>query len=159
MVNDIRLQRLTEVIRQRVSRAILQEMKDPRIGFITVTQVKLAKDLTSAVIFWSIIGSDGDRSKAAHALEDARGFLQSAVAKEMGTRVTPRLSMRYDPSLVKAQKVYDLLAKLRRERGESVLDQDPKAPAGTVDPAEGVPFDDSFEDEDSGVDGEGGEEE
>ncbi|MCK6480300.1 MAG: 30S ribosome-binding factor RbfA [Planctomycetaceae bacterium] len=158
MVNDIRLRRLTEVIRQRVSRAILQELKDPRLGFITVTQVKLAKDLTSAVIFWSIIGTEGDRSKTAHALDDARGYLQSAVAKEMGTRVTPRLTMRYDPSLAKAQKVYDLLAKLRRERGESVLDQDPKAPAGTVDPAGGIPFDDSFEDEGGGGEGDDGEE-
>ena len=122
MVNDIRLKRLTQVVKQRVSRAILTELKDPRLGFLTVTRVKLSRDLTSAIVFWSIIGTDGDRSKTAHALEDATGYLQSAVARAMGTRVTPRLSMKYDPSLAKAQKVYDLLAQLRRERGESLLD-------------------------------------
>lgn len=155
MVNDIRLRRLTEVVKQRVSTAILQEMKDPRIGFLTVTQVKLSTDLSSAVVLWSIIGSAGDRSKAAHALDDARGYLQSAVAKVMGTRVTPRLTFHYDPSLAKAQKVYDILAKLRRERGESVLDEDPKA--NTVDPAEGVAFDDSFEEDAGDGDADDGE--
>lgn len=137
MVNDIRLKRLTEVVKQRVSVAMLQELKDPRIGFITVTGVKLAKDLTSAVVLWSIIGSDGDRSKTAHALEDARGFLQSEVAKVMGTRVTPRLTFHYDPSLAKAQKVFEILARLKEERGD-----EPPDPAAPPEPS----LDDSFED-------------
>jgi len=122
MVHEIRLKRLTEIVRQRASRAILYEMKDPRVGFITVTRVTLAKDLTNAVVFWSILGTDGDRSKTAHALEDAKGFVQSAVAGAMGTRQTPRLTFRYDPSFERAQKVHETLIRLRRERGEEVED-------------------------------------
>ena len=116
MVNDIRLLRLGEVVRQRATKAILYELKDPRLGFLTITRVKLAKDLTQCVIFWSIVGTPGEKSKTAHALEDARGFVQSAVAKEMGTRVTPRLTFKHDPSLEKAQKVFEILATLRKER-------------------------------------------
>jgi ribosome-binding factor A len=126
MVNDIRLKRLSEVVKQRASRAILYELKDPRLGFITVTQVKLASDLTQCVIYWSVIGTDGEKSKTAHALEDARGFLQSAIAKEMGTRVTPRITLKFDASIEKAQKVYGILAKLKKERearGEERADE------------------------------------
>lgn len=128
MVNDIRLRRLTEVVKQRASQVILMELKDPRLGFLTVTRVKLAKDLTMATIFWSIIGSKGDRSKTAHALEDARGYIQSAVAKVMGTRVTPRITLKYDPSMERAQKVHETLAALRRERAERGEPEPPPAP-------------------------------
>lgn len=131
MVSDIRLKRLSEVVKERASEVIVLELKDPRLGFVTVTRVKLARDLTQAVIFWSIIGSAADRNKTAHALEDARGFIQSAVAKAMQTRVTPRLTIRYDPSLERAQKVHEILAQLRREReerGEATDSEDaPKA--------------------------------
>ena len=116
MVNDIRLKRLSEVVKQRASKVILYELKDPRLGFITVTQVKLASDLTQCVIYWSVIGTPGEKSKTAHALEDARGYLQSAIAKEMGTRVTPRIFLKFDESIEKAQKVFGLLDKIKQER-------------------------------------------
>ena len=118
MVNEIRLRRLSEVVKQRAARVILYELKDPRLGFVTVTGVKLASDLTQCVILWSVIGTPGEQSKTAHALQDARGFIQSAVAGAMGTRVTPRIYLKYDPSLAKAQKVLDILAKIKAERGE-----------------------------------------
>jgi len=118
MVNDIRLRRLSEVVQQKASKVILYELKDPRLGFITITRVKLATDLTQCVIYWSVLGTKGEQSKTAHALEDARGFIQSAIAKEMSTRVTPRITLRFDPSLQKAQKVFEILAKLKKERGE-----------------------------------------
>ena len=126
MVNDIRLLRLSEVVRQRATKAILYELKDPRLGFITVTQVKLASDLTQCVIYWSVIGTPGEKSKTAHALEDARGYLQSAIAKEMGTRVTPRIFLKFDESIEKAQKVFGLLAEIKKERiarGEEPADE------------------------------------
>ena len=126
MVNEIRLKRLTGVVQQRASRAILFELKDPRLGFLTVTRVKLASDLTQCTIFWSILGTPGEKSKAARALEDARGFLQSAIAREMGTRVTPRITLKFDESIEKAQKVYGILANLRKERadrGEAPVDE------------------------------------
>ncbi len=119
MVNDIRLARLAEVVKERASRAILYELKDPRLGFVTVTRVKLARDLTQCVVFWSVMGTPGEQSKTAHALEDARGFIQSAIAKVMGTKKTPRIYLRKDESLEKAHKVFELLAKLKRERGET----------------------------------------
>lgn len=122
MPNDIRLRRLEELVKQRASQAVLFELKDPRLGFLTVTRVKLARDLSHATIFWSIIGSAGEKSKSAHALEAGRGYVQSAVAGVMGTRVTPRLVFEYDPGPEKAQKMAGILNRLRAERGE---DEDP----------------------------------
>jgi ribosome-binding factor A len=78
------------------------------------------------VIYWSILGTPGEKSKAARALEDARGYLQSAIAREMGTRVTPRITLKYDESIEKAQKVHGILANLRKERearGEESADE------------------------------------
>ena len=124
MVDDIRLKRLSEVVKERASKAILYELKDPRLGFLTVTRVKLARDLTQCTVFWSVIGTRGEQSKTAHALEAARGYVQSAIAKEMGTRKTPRLFFKHDPALERAQKVFEILARLRRERGDPSLPGD-----------------------------------
>ena len=140
MVNEIRLRRLTELVKRRAQEAILMELKDPRLGFLTVTQVILARDLTHAKILWSIIGTKGDRSKAAHALDDARGYVQSLIAKAMQTKVTPRIEFEFDPSLEKAQKVFEILAHLRKERGEDAGDETPKGTssgAGGDEPEDG----------------------
>ena len=131
MVNDIRLQRLSEVVKQRASQAILYELKDPRMGFVTVTRVKLATDLTQCTVFWSVMGTAGEKSKTAHALESARGFIQSAIAKAMGTRKTPRIYFKYDPAIERAQKVFEILAKIRREGG-----QPPEPPAAEAEGAD-----------------------
>jgi ribosome-binding factor A len=92
-------QRLTEVIRQRAAHVILFELKDPRMGFVTITKVKLAPDLSTCVIYWSVIGTDGDRSKTLHALEHARLFIQRRVAEGLRTRSAPALSFEFDPSV------------------------------------------------------------
>lgn len=124
MVSDLRLKRLEGVIKKKVAEMLVTELRDPRIGFVTLTRVKLARDLSHATILWSILGGDGDRSKTQHALDDARGYIQSAVAKVMATRVTPRLSFQFDSSIEKGDKVLSILRDLRHERGETEDDED-----------------------------------
>jgi ribosome-binding factor A len=85
---------------------------------VTVTRVRLSPDLSVARVNWSTLGGPGDRSKARHALESARGRLQAAVAEGLGTRVTPRLAFHFDESLARAQRVTDVLDRLSRERAE-----------------------------------------
>jgi ribosome-binding factor A len=118
MPNDIRLRRLQEQVKQRAAQVILHELKDPRLGFITVTRVDLSRDLSHAIVHWSVIGTEGEKSKSTHALEASRGFVQAAVAKIMGTRVTPRLQFQFDPGPGKAQQITETLNRLEQERRE-----------------------------------------
>jgi ribosome-binding factor A len=111
-------QRLTEVIRQRAAHVILFELRDPRMGFVTITKVKLAPDLSTCVIYWSVIGTEGDKSKTLHALEHARLFIQRRVAEGLRTRSAPILSFEFDPSVEGSIKMGGLLKSLREERGE-----------------------------------------
>ena len=110
--------KLSEVIRQRAAHVILYELKDPRMGFVTITRVKLAPDLSFATIFWSVIGGAGERSKTSHALESARLFVQHRVAEGLRTRTAPQLAFEFDESVEGAIKMGALLKDLREQRGE-----------------------------------------
>lgn len=143
--------RIAEQIRQRAAHVILFELKDPRMGFVTITRVKLAPDFTSCVIFWSVFGSEGDRSKTRHALESSKLYVQRRVAEGLRTRTAPQLSFEYDESVEGAIKMGDLLHKLRDERGDPVLGEDGQPLAeGAV---AGDPADRSAAPADGGADG------
>lgn len=113
-----RIQRLEQAILETVAPLISHGMADPRLQLVTVTRVRLSRDLSVARVNWSLLGTAADRSRAAHALDDARGYLQGAVARSLRTRTTPRLEFHHDPSMEKAARVHDILEQLARERGE-----------------------------------------
>lgn len=110
--------RLAERIKERVAQVVLFELHDPRIGFVTVTRAKMSKDLSRVEIFYSVLGTDGDRSRVAHALQDARGYVQHEIAKICETRSVPHLEFVFDQSVEGAFKMEQLLDGLKKERGE-----------------------------------------
>jgi len=152
--------RLTEVIRKRAAHVILYELKDPRMGFVTITKVKLAPDLSTCTIFWSVIGNDGQRSKTRHALDHARLFIQHRVAEGLHTRTAPVIGFEYDASIEGAIRMGDLLKHLRDERGDPPPEPDaegaaPAAVADAVDPDATDDEPDDEPDEPSGDPGDG----
>lgn len=68
------------------------KIKDPRLGFVTVTDARVSGDLQSASIFYTVLGGEDERAATAAALESAKGVLRSAVGKDLGTRITPSLN-------------------------------------------------------------------
>src|SRR5262245_27816344 len=98
-MGSVRIERLQQLIKERVSLLVLFEMKDPRVGFTTITKVKLARDMSTATVFFSVLGHEGERRRTLEALEHARGRLQGEIAKAMQTRSTPRLEFKYDESV------------------------------------------------------------
>ena len=96
MADPTRVRRLEKTILQTVAPLIATGLADPRLQFVTVTRVRLSRDLSIARINWSSFGTDADISKATHALEGARGAVQRAIADSMQTRVTPRVHFHYD---------------------------------------------------------------
>ncbi|MGH3078540.1 MAG: 30S ribosome-binding factor RbfA [Gaiellaceae bacterium] len=107
-----RRRRVNEAIRQVLSDAV-PTLKDPRIGFVTVTGVQATKDFSQAKVFVSVLGSEGDRERSLAGLQAARGVLQAQVARELGLRRTPVLTFEYDPAVeqgVRLTKIIDELA-------------------------------------------------
>ena len=118
MPDKRRIERLENQILQTVGPLISHGLADPRLALVTVTRIRLAPDLSVARVNWSSMGDPKERSKASHALEHARGHLQSAVARNMRTRTTPRLEFHYDESIEKAARINTILGDIARERLE-----------------------------------------
>lgn len=128
MPDPRRLKRLEVAILEIVAPLVAHGLSDPRIGMVTVTRVHLAPDLSVAHVNWSTLGGASAESKAAHALEHARGKIQTAVAKALQTRVTPHLVFHFDESLKRAQRVTETLERLARERAEREGTAPPEPP-------------------------------
>ena len=103
---------MNEAVRKVLSDA-LPTLKDPRIGFVTVTGVDTTKDLSQATVFVSVLGDENAQARTLEGLQSAHGVLQSQLAKELGTRRTPVLTFEYDPAIergVRLTKMIDELA-------------------------------------------------
>ncbi len=99
MANPRNIARLEARILERAAHAVEFELNDPRGGFVTVTRVELAKDLSSGKIFYSVLGAAGERSRVAHMLADASGYLQRLIARVLKVRRMPHLKWVYDDSI------------------------------------------------------------
>ena len=109
-----RMRRVDEAMREVLSDAITQDLKDPRIGFVTVTAVDTSPDLRHARVFVSVLGDETQRQLTMDGLKSAHGFLQRRVAAELRTKNTPTLDFLYDDTAERAQRVEALL---REESG------------------------------------------
>ena len=103
---------MNEAVRKVLSDA-LPTLKDPRIGFVTVTGVRTTKDLSQATVYVSVLGDEEDQARTLAGLQSAHGVLQVQVGRELGTRRTPVLRFEYDPAIergVRLTKIIDELA-------------------------------------------------
>ncbi len=114
-----RMRRVNEAVREVLSEAVC-ELKDPRIGFVTVTGVRTSTDLRTAVVFVSVLGSEKKRERSLQGLEAAHGTLQARLARELRMKRTPQLTFEYDPTVergVRLSKLIDELSPDDEERG------------------------------------------
>jgi ribosome-binding factor A len=106
------MRRVDESLRQLLSERI-GDLKDPRIGFVTVTGVRTTSDLKQATVYVSVLGSERKRERSLDGLQAAHGVLQAQIARELRLKRTPQLSFQYDPSVehgVRMTKLIDDLA-------------------------------------------------
>ena len=116
MPSPRRIERLAQLIHETAATTVQRDLADPRLGFVTVTRVRLAPDLSLATVFWSCLGGEAQRRTSERALASARRRVQSVVAGALGTRVTPEIRFQFDESLEKAAHLEDIFERLRRER-------------------------------------------
>jgi ribosome-binding factor A len=103
------MRRVDEALRSVLSDAITKDLKDPRVGFVTVTGVKTSPDLKHARVYVSVLGDAQTRQDTLQGLASAHGFLQSRVAAELSLKHTPALSFEYDDSVDRGMRISQLL--------------------------------------------------
>ncbi len=104
-----RVSRLAENLKAEISRMIREELKDPRIGFVTVTAVEVAEDLGHAKVFVSVLGDEEQRRKTLDGLNSAVGFVRREIGQRIRLRFVPEIVFKYDPSIEHGAQIAKLL--------------------------------------------------
>ena len=104
-----RLRRVNEAVREVLSGAITSELKDPRVGFVTVTAVETSSDIRHARVYVSVLGNPGERRRTMQALDAAHGFLQRRVGSELRMKNTPQLQFVYDDTPERGMRITEIL--------------------------------------------------
>jgi ribosome-binding factor A len=112
-----RMRRVNEAVREVLSARIAQGLKDPRIGFVTVTAVETSPDLRRARVFVSVLGSEDERRDTLAGLDSSHGLLQATIARELRMKRTPTLDFVYDESIERGMRISELLDD--QERGSA----------------------------------------
>jgi len=118
-----RMRRVDEAVKHVLSEAI-PELKDPGIGFVTVTGVQTTKDLSQATVWVSVMGSERQQSATIEALERACGVLQARIARELHLRRTPQLAFAYDHAVERGVRMTKLIDELARDLSDDAGDDD-----------------------------------
>ena len=113
-----RSERVQEALRQEISRIVHGELKDPRLGFITITGVQLTRDLRYAKVYFSVLGEAKDNSLALKGLNSAKGYIKGLIADRIKLRFTPEIDFRIDEFFDEAKKIRSVLDILKQEGGE-----------------------------------------
>jgi ribosome-binding factor A len=104
---------VNQLIKEEVSTLLQRELKDPRLGFVTVTEVETAKDLRLAKVFVSVLGDERQWASSLAALASARGFVRNWLRQHLDLRVTPEIDFRADRSMEHAAKIQSLLKRVQ----------------------------------------------
>ena len=133
-MSNPRAGKVAERIQQIVARRLEKGLRDPRLGFVTITDVRVTGDLQQASIFYTVYGSEAEQADSAAALRAATGMLRTEVGKQLGTRLTPALEFIHDELPESAQHLSELLDEAKRRDAESAALAEGAQYAGDADP-------------------------
>ena len=125
MADDTRVKRMAERIQQDLAFLIQREVRDPRVGFVTITEVKVSKDLSFADVYLSVLGKNSKEEAidTLKGLQSAAGFLRGLLRQDLNTKVTPRLRFHFDEAFMRGQSIHQLLTQANM----------PEAPPSEID--------------------------
>ena len=110
-----RADRVAEAVQHTVAELLLRGIKDPRVGMVTVTGVRMSADLRHARVFFTRIGDLAQRNRSLEGLRSASGFIRAQVGRRLGLRVAPQIVFEFDPSFEEAERVSRVLKDVRTE--------------------------------------------
>jgi ribosome-binding factor A len=134
MVDPARARRLAERITQIVAEMLERRVKDPRLGFVTVTDTKVTGDLRDATVFYTVYGTDEERTASAAALASAAGLIRTEVGRQTGIKHTPSITFEEDKLPEGAKSIEDLVARAREADARLAAVRAEAVPAGDPDP-------------------------
>ena len=134
MGNATRAAKLADRIRVIVAETLKTRVKDPRLGFVTITDVRITGDLRESTVFYTVLGDEEARAESAAALESAKGILRSEVGRQTGVKFTPTLAFILDAIPEGARQIDDLLARAAAEDARVREIAEGKTFAGEADP-------------------------
>lgn len=114
-MSNVRVQRVGEQIKKELSFLFAKELKDPRIGFVTITAVEMTGDLQQAKVFLSVLGDDQQKEDTLKAIDKASGFIRSSIGKKVRLRLTPELIFHFDHSLEYGSHIEKLLKQMNEK--------------------------------------------
>ena len=118
-MSRLRPERVQEALRQEISKVALEEIKDPRVGFLTITRVELTKDLRYAKVYFSVLGGAKEKALALKGLNSAKGYIKGVVADRISLRLVPEISFRIDESIEHTEEIYNLFKRIKKkDKGE-----------------------------------------
>ena len=109
-----RLEKVAEAIKEEVAQILQRELKDPRVGFVTVTRVSITPDLEHATIYFSTLEGHGNAAQTEAGLKNAQGFIRKLLGERLRIRVTPEVTFRADPSLAEMARISKLLGEVKK---------------------------------------------
>ena len=142
-----RVRKIADRIQVIVAEMLERRIKDPRLGFVTVTEVRLTGDAQNATIYYTVLGEDADQQATAQALESAKGLLRSEVGKQLGMRHVPNLEFIHDALPETARHIDDLLERARQSDAAVAASASGAVYAGEPDPYKKPRAEDEDEDE------------
>ncbi|MCC5575107.1 MULTISPECIES: 30S ribosome-binding factor RbfA [Microtetraspora] len=145
-----RARKLADRIQQVVAEMLERRIKDPRLGFVTVTDARITADLGDATVYYTVFGSEVERAGTAAALESAKGIIRSEVGRQTGLRHTPSLTFVHDPLPDSARHMDDLFAVARAKDAEIAKKAEGAVHAGDADPYR---FEETYDGEVAGDEG------
>jgi ribosome-binding factor A len=134
MADVARARKLAVRIREIVAATLRAQVKDPRLGMVTVTDAKVTPDLREATVFYTVYGDTAEQASSAAALESAKGVVRSAVGRQTGVKFTPTLTFVLDQIPDTARQIDELLAVARAADAEVQRAAAEAVPAGDPDP-------------------------
>jgi ribosome-binding factor A len=152
VVDAARARKLADRIKVVVAETLEMRVKDPRLGFITITDTRVTGDLQQATVFYTVYGDDTQRADTAAALESAKGVLRSEVGRQTGVRHTPSLAFVADAVPETAAHIEDLLAKVAAADAEVHRSAAGATYAGDADPYKAPRVDAEDDDSDDDID-------
>ncbi len=141
MVDQARARKLADRIAQIVAEMLEYRIKDPRLGFVTVTEARLTGDLREATVFYTVYGSAEDRAASAAGLASATGVIRSEVGRQTGLKHTPSITFVLDTLPEGAKRMEDLVAQARAADAQLASVREGAVPAGDPDPYRAPPGD------------------
>ena len=157
MADPARARKLADRIKVVVAETLERRIKDPRLGFITITDARVTGDLQHATVFYTVYGSDDDRADTAAALSSAKGVLRSEVGRRTGIRLTPTLEFIADALPETSAHFDDVLVQTAARDAQVAALADGKTYAGEADPYRKPVADEDDADDDEGDAADGSE--